>query len=91
MFESILRRRTLYPAELYPHMSDFCVLLGLFFVLGTIWVQFAFLVGCDCLKLCVILGVLAIFVVFNAILRRLVISTLLWEQKYEKCFVLNKK
>ena len=54
-------------------MSDFCVLLGLIFVLGTIWVQIVF---CGCLfglKVCVISGDLAIFILFNAILRRAVL------------------
>ena len=51
-------------------MSDFVVLLGLIFVLGTIWVQIAFR-GCFvCFKLCVISGNLAIFILFKAILRR---------------------
>ena len=64
-------------------MSEFCFLLGLFFVLGTIWVQIGFLVGCDCLKLCVITGDLGIFIVFNAILRRTVVYSFTYEDNDE--------
>ncbi len=65
-----LRRRTLYPAELYPHMSDFVVLLGLILIFGDFWVELIYLIDFVYLKLCVILGSLAIFILFNAILRR---------------------
>ena len=70
-------------------MSDFVVLLGLILIFGDFWVELIYLIDFVYLKLCVISGDLAIFILFNAILRRQLFYPLNYENINFEVFGLN--